>query len=103
MTLRRTLLLASACTAVLVSTGCGPLLYTINVAPASSAVEQARLAEAPTRAPYEYYLAQAYLVKAREEAAQANYQDAMIFAEHAEENATRAIALSRRNMRETGR
>lgn len=85
------------------STGCGAVLYTANVAPASSSVEQARLAEAETRAPYEYYLAQAYLEKAREEAAEANYQDAIRFAEASEQNATRAIELARRNMRETGR
>lgn len=85
------------------STGCGAVLYTANVAPASSSVEQARLAEAETRAPYEFYLSQAYLNKAREEAAEANYQDAIRFAETSEQNATRAIELARRNMRETGR
>lgn len=101
--MRRTWMMSVLCLTALVASGCGPVLYTINVAPASSSVEQARLAEAPTRAPYEYYLAQAYLDKAREEAAEANYQDAMHFAELAEDNATRAIDLSRRNMRETGR
>ena len=82
---------------------CGPSLYTFNSIPAAQAVEQARAANAAEHAPYEYYSAQAYLDKAQEEASQANYQDAIRFAEHANEYGTKARDLARRRMREQGR
>lgn len=83
--------------------GCGPALYTINVMPASRAVEQAREAGAPEHAPYEYYYADAHLRKAREEAAEASYQDAMRYADIAEEHGVKARDLARRRLREMGR
>lgn len=82
---------------------CGPSLYTFNVVPASSAVEEARLADAAEHAPYEYFYARSYLDKAREEAAEANYQDAIRFAERANEFGTKARDMARRRMREMGR
>ena len=84
-------------------TGCGATLYTVNIAPASRMVEQAREANADEHAPYEYYYAEAHLRKAREEAAEASYQDAMRFAEVAEEYGLKARDLARRRMREMGR
>lgn len=83
--------------------GCGPAMYTINVTPAARAVEQAREAGAAEHAPYEYYFAEAHLRKAREEAAQASYQDAIRFAELAEEHGVKALDLARRRLREMGR
>lgn len=83
--------------------GCGPTLYTVNILPASRVVEQARAAEASKHAPYEYYYAQEHLAKAREEASEANYQDAIRFAEAAEEYGVKARDLARRRMREMGR
>lgn len=82
---------------------CGPSLYTFNIIPASQAVEQAREANAAEHAPYEYFYAQSYLDKAREEAAEANYQDAIRFAERANEYGTKARDMARRRMREMGR
>jgi hypothetical protein len=82
---------------------CSPSLYTFNLVAASSAVEQARQANAPEHAPYEYFTAQSYLDKAREEAAQANNQDAMRFADRAIEYGNKAVDISRRRMRELGR
>lgn len=82
---------------------CGPTFYTFNIAPASSAVEQAAEANAAEHAPYELFTARSYLDKAREEAAEANYQDAIRFAERANEYGTKARDLARRRMRETGR
>jgi hypothetical protein len=83
--------------------GCGPMFYTVNILPASSAVEQAREAGAPDHAPYEYYFAEANLQKAKEEASRASYQDAIRFAEAAEQFGTKARDLARRRMREMGR
>jgi hypothetical protein len=82
---------------------CGPSLYTFNAIPASSAVEQARVANAAEHAPYEFFIAQSYLDKAREEAAEANYQDAIRFAERANELGTKARDMAQRRMRELGR
>ncbi len=83
--------------------GCGPLIYTINVMPASRSVERAREANADEHAPYEYYYALENLRKAREEAAEASYQDAIRFAEAAEEYGSKALDIARRRMRELGR
>lgn len=83
--------------------GCGPAMYTVNIMPAARAVEQAGEAGAAEHAPYEYYYALEHLKKAREEAAEASYQDAIRYAETAEENGTKARDLARRRMREMGR
>lgn len=82
---------------------CGPTLYTFNVIPASSNVAQAREANAAEHAPYEYFYAQAYVEKAQEEASEGNYQDAIRFAEKANEFGNKAREMARRRMRELGR
>ncbi len=97
------LVLVAIAIAVSSLVACGPSLYTFNIIPASQAVEQARQANAAEHAPYEYFYAQSYLDKAREEAAEANYQDAIRFAERASEFGTKARDMSRRRMREMGR
>ncbi len=86
-----------------VGTACGPTIYTAKILPAARAVEQARVAEAPENAPYEYYYAEAHLHKAREEAGESSYQDAVDFARTAAEYGTKARDLSRQRMREMGR
>lgn len=85
------------------ASGCGPLIYAANIAPASRAVERAREAEAPRYAPYEFYLAEAHLHKAREEAGEAAYQDAVDYARVAEARADEALELARQRARETAR
>jgi hypothetical protein len=87
----------------LVTFGCGPTLYAINAGGASGVLEEADAAGAAEHAPYEYYYAAAHLKKAREEAAEANYEDAINFATIAEEYGTKARDLARRRMREMGR
>jgi len=89
--------------AVISFAACGPTLYSFNIIPASQAVGEAEQANAAEHAPYEYFYARSYLDKAREEAAEANYQDAIRFAEQANEFGTKARDLSRRRMREMGR
>lgn len=87
----------------LVCAACGPTMYMVHVRPAERAVEQAKQVGAPELAPYEYHYAQAHLVEARKEASEARYQDAVRYAEVAEEYATKARELSRRRRREAGR
>lgn len=83
--------------------GCGPMIYSVNVMPASRVVHQAEEAGAPEHAPYEYYYARAHLAQARQDAGEAAYQDAIHNAKIAEEYGVKARDLARRRMREQGR
>jgi hypothetical protein len=78
--------------------GCGPIEYINQVGvKAAGAVSAAKLAQADRYAPYEYTAAEEYLHKAREEAAYAQYEDAIEFGRKAEElaNKGRAIAVAK--------
>jgi hypothetical protein len=81
---------------LLVSLGaCGPVEYINQVGnKAASAVSAAKLASAERYAPYEYTKAEEYLHKAREEAAYAEYEDAIEFGRKAEELADRGRAIA---------
>ncbi len=83
--------------------GCGPTLYTVHLLPASRAVRQAEEAGAAEHAPYEYYYASEFLLKAREEAGEASYQDAIRHSKVAEEYGLKARDMARRRMRAGGR
>lgn len=75
--------------------GCGPIEYTNQVgSKAARAVQLAREAGAERHAPYEYTAAVAYLHKAREEGASAEYQIAIDYGRRAEDYATRASAIA---------
>lgn len=90
-------------TGVLTTVGCGPIAYTVTQLDATEAVEEARQAGAAATAPYEYYYAQAYLNKAREEAGEAEYQNSMELSDTARQYGQRARDLARRRGRESGR
>lgn len=85
------------------SAGCAPAIYAARVGPASRALERARLADAPNLAPYEYYYAEAFLHKAREDAGEAAYQDAIAYARIARASAEEARERATAVMRESGR
>jgi hypothetical protein len=92
-----TALLVSVALVILVP-GCGPIEYINQVSvKAASAVSAAKLAQADRLAPYEYTAAEEYLHKAREEAAYAEYQEAIEYGRRSEEmaNKGRAIAVAR--------
>ena len=89
--------------ATLGSVACGPVMYSVGVAGAVQAVEEARQAGAPTTAAYEYYYALEHLTKAREFANEAEYQTANDMATVAEEYGNRARDIARRRARERGR
>lgn len=95
--------LVSLVLVVVFVSGCGPLIYAGNITPASRAIERAREAGAELYAPYEFHLAQAHLHKAREEAGEASYQDAIDYARIAEEQADAALEITRERARELGR
>jgi hypothetical protein len=84
-------------------TACGNTLYAIQANAASSKLEEARELEAERFAPYEYYYAKEHLLKAQQEAAEADYSDAADLAEVSETYADKAIRLSRDAHRGAGR
>jgi Domain of unknown function (DUF4398) len=80
--------------------GCGPVAYIKQVTRTASAdVEAARRARAPRMAPYWYTLAVLYLRKAREEAAESNFEVATRLGRKASEAARVAIELARSSTR----
>lgn len=83
--------------------GCGNAIYAVESSSAASKVEQARELGAEQLAAYEYYVALEYLKKARSEAAEADYGDAINFAETSRKHADKAIKLSRDAHRGAGR
>src|SRR5450432_3894328 len=89
---------ASVVALTVTMSGCGPIEYINQVGvKAAGAVSAAKLAQADRYAPYEYTAAEEYLHKAREEAAYAEYEDAIEFGRKAEEmaNKGRAIAVAK--------
>lgn len=85
------------------ATACGNTVYAFRANAASNKLEEAKELEAERLAPYEYYVAKEHLEKAQSEAAEADYSDAINFAETAEEFADKAIRLSREAQRGAGR
>lgn len=90
-------MLSALVLAIAFAAGCGPVGYMQQVhRRASEAVEEARRAGAEEAAPYEYTSAVAYLAKAREEGAEAEYGNAIELGRRAEELALQARAIARR-------
>jgi hypothetical protein len=85
------------------SSGCGGTLYSVTAYSAQSKIETAQALGAERYAPYEYYYAKEHLLKAQEEAASADYGDAIDFAGEAEKFAEKAIALSKQAHEGAGR
>jgi Domain of unknown function (DUF4398) len=85
------------------ATGCGGFFYAIYAGGASSKLETAQQLGAEKYAPYEYYYAQEHLLKAMEEAATADYGDAIDLADEADKSATKAILLSKQAHEGAGR
>jgi hypothetical protein len=88
---------------LLVCTSCGNALYALEVNSAASKLEEARQLGADRLAPYEYYFAKEHLDKARTEAAEADYGDAITLASTSAEFADKAIRLAREAHRGAGR
>jgi hypothetical protein len=85
------------------ASGCGGTIYAITANSATSKLETAQALGAEKYAPYEYYFAQEHLQKAMEEAAAADYGDAIDFADVADTYAEKAIVLSRNAHEGSGR
>ena len=85
------------------ATGCGNTIYAFKANSAANKVEEAHELGAEKLAPYEYFYAQQHLQKAQEEAAEADYSDAIDLADESEEYAEKAIRLTRDAQRGAGR
>lgn len=80
---------------VAAATACGPARYIPAIRSAEVAVAKATDVKGQTFAPYWFTKATAYLAKAKEEAAAADYGQALKYAETAKIAADRAVSLSR--------
>lgn len=94
---------AAAALCLLGTSGCGNFFYAIYASGATSKLEAAQALGAEKYAPYEYHYAREHLQKAMEEAALADYGDAIHLAEQAEEAAAKAITLSKQAHEGAGR
>jgi hypothetical protein len=86
-----------------VSLGCGGTIYAIQANSASNKLAEARALGAEQLAPYEFYYAKEHFEKAKSEAAESDYSDAINFAEASEEYAEKAVRLSKEAHRGAGR
>ena len=84
-------------------TGCGGVLYAASVIGAESRLEKAEALGAERYAAYEYWYAREHLLKAKEEAATADYGDAIDFADTASEYAEKAANLAKQAHEGAGR
>jgi len=84
-------------------TGCGNAFFVVYTSGATNKLEEAKELGAEEYAAYEYYMAQEYLTKARSEAAEADYSDAIDLAQESREFSEKAIELARAAHRSAGR
>lgn len=91
MVLRHTLLALT-----LLLAGCGNAIYAVHITRASNELARAEQLGASRRAPYEYQFALEHFEKARSEALEADYGDAISLADVAHEYARRAVQLAQR-------
>lgn len=76
---------------VAVFIGCGPVQSTTGISDAETSIERARVHDAIDHSPYEYYRAQHYLYKAKEEWGYSNFEKARDYAREARRAADAAI------------
>lgn len=87
----------------LLTASCGNTFFVVYSSSATNKLEEARELGAEEYASYEYWMAHEYLVKARSEAAEADYSDAINLARESEEFSDKAIQLARSAHRGAGR
>ena len=73
---------------------CGPVSYALDMHSAEHIVSEARAENADYYAPYELHYAEAQLEKAREEAAEGHYEDALQMVSAAEAYGRQALERS---------
>ncbi len=86
----------SMCAVVGSSAACGPVMHTATTLSARTAMDSARARGAAASAPYDYFSALEYLAKSGEEASESSWEDAVRYAERAEQHAKRAAEIAGR-------
>ncbi|MFW5966689.1 MAG: DUF4398 domain-containing protein [Persicimonas sp.] len=84
-------LLGTLAVVLLILGGCGPVQSTSHIHSAEATFERARVNDAHEKAPYEYYTAQNYLYKAKEEWGYSDFEASIDYAERAQEEADAAV------------
>lgn len=84
-------LLGLLAVALLILGGCGPVQSTSHIHRAEATFERARVNDAHEKAPYEYYTAQNYLYKAKEEWGYSDFEASIDYAEKAQQEADAAV------------
>jgi len=100
---KRTAQLTTAALIAVFSTGCVGTIYAVKANAAASKLETAKTLEADELSEFEYWYAHEHMIKAQEQAAEANYGDAINYADIAEEYAEKAIEQARAARRGAGR
>jgi hypothetical protein len=100
---RRALLGLAAVPLLASLTGCGNAFYVVYASGATNKLEEAKELGAEEYASYEYWMAREYLVKARSEAAEADFSDAISLAKESRGFSEKAIGLARAAHRGAGR
>jgi len=83
---------------LLATPGCAPLNAATAISEAESAEEQAKIARAHQNAPYEYYMARSYLIKAKKADGYSEFNIAEVYGNRARELFTKSVAQSRENV-----
>lgn len=83
---------------VFATPGCAPLNASTAIGEAESAEDQAKLAMAHRNAPYEFYMAKAYLHKAKKTDGYSEYNISEIYAKRARGLYAKAVQQARENV-----
>ena len=99
MAIRRVLsLVALASLLLLGAVGCAPLNASTAISEAESAQEQAKTAGAHKNAPYEYFMARAYLIKAKRADGYSEFNIAQVFGNRSRELFVKSVMQARENL-----
>ena len=93
----------AAVAVVTLAAGCGGIAYTARINSVAGKVEAAREVQAEQYAPYYFYSAKERVSKAQQEAARADYDDALDLLDEAEADAEQAIQQSEAVRKGAGR
>ncbi len=78
----------------LVVAGCGPVQSTVEISQATVDIQAAHRLQAQKKAPYYFYKAKAYLLKAKDERAYSDFDEAKVLAQKAIELAQKAKEIA---------
>ena len=99
MAIRRAVILVALASLLCVAgSGCAPLNASTAISEAESAQEQAKSSGAHKNAPYEYFMARAYLVKAKRADGYSEFNIAQVYGSRARELFIKSVMQARENL-----